>query len=384
MNQTTKLGLIGCGAISGIYLQNAKRFKGVEIVACADTRLQAAQARAEEYGVPKACSVEELLADPEIEIVINLTPHLAHAEVGLAALEAGKSIYNEKPLAVYREDGLKMLSLAQEKGLRVGGAPDTFIGGAWQTARKLIDQGAIGEPVAAFACLQARRGPRPGRPRPANPDGYVSFYRTHFFEYGVTWSFDRGPYYLTALINLLGPVSRVTASARKTWEEREDAGALVEVHAPTHVAGVLDFTNGAVCTVILTADVYGDRAAAHRDLWQRGLAALHRPQQLWRDAVSAPGGQPGSDPRRERVRVQREQPGRRRRRHGRGQAQRPAAPRQRRDGLPRDRHRQRLSRRLAREPARRAGQHVRPARAAAGRSGGLDDRRLGKGSHSTC
>jgi predicted dehydrogenase len=255
--QTTQVGLIGCGAISGIYLQNAKRFESIEIVACADTRLQAAQARAEEYGVPKACSVEQLLDDPEIEVVINLTPHLAHAEVGLAALEAGKSIYNEKPLAVYRQDGQKMLTLAGERGLRVGGAPDTFFGGAWQTARKLIDQGAIGEPVAAFACLQARRGPRPGRARPASPDGYVSFYRTHFFEYGVTWSFDRGPYYLTALINLLGPVSRVTASARKTWEEREDGGAMVEVHAPTHVAGVLDFTNGAVCTVILTADVYG-------------------------------------------------------------------------------------------------------------------------------
>ena len=257
MVQTTQVGLIGCGTISGIYLQNAKLFKGIEIVACADARLQAAESRAAEYGVPKACSVAELLADPEIEIVINLTPHLAHAEVGLAALEAGKSIYNEKPLAVYREEGQKMLSLAREKGLRVGGAPDTFFGGAWQTARKLIDQGTIGEPVAAFACLQARRGPRPGRPRPVSPDGYVSFYRTHFFECGVTWSFDRGPYYLTALINLLGPVTRVTASARKTWEEREDAGTMVKVNAPTHVAGVLDFSSGAVCTVILTADVYG-------------------------------------------------------------------------------------------------------------------------------
>lgn len=254
---TAKVGIIGCGAISGIYLQNAKLFEGIDVVACADARPQAAESRAAEYGVPKACSVEDLLADPEIEIVINLTPHLAHAEVGLAALEAGKSIYNEKPLAVYREEGRKMLALAREKGLRVGGAPDTFFGGAWQTARQLIDQGTIGEPVAAFACLQARRGPNPGRPRPPSPDGYVSFYRTHFFEYGVTWSFDRGPYYLTALINLLGPVSRVTASARKTWEQREDAGSVVEVHAPTHIAGVLDFANGAVCTVILTADVYG-------------------------------------------------------------------------------------------------------------------------------
>lgn len=252
-----KVGLIGCGAISATYLQNAKKFAAFEIAACADVRLEAAKARAKEYGVPKACSVEELLADPEIEVVLNLTPHLVHGEVSIAALEAGKSIYNEKPMAVYREEGQKMLALAESKGLRIGCAPDTFFGGAWQTARKLIDEGVIGEPVGAFACLHARRGPPRGQQRPPSPDGYVSFYRTHFFEFGVTWSFDRGPYYLHALIHLLGPVRRVTASARKTWEEREDYGGMVKVNAPTHVAGVMDFANGAVGTMLLTADVYG-------------------------------------------------------------------------------------------------------------------------------
>ena len=254
---SAKVGLIGCGAISATYLKNAKQFQAFDIVACADLRLEAAQARAQEYGVPRACTVDELLADPEIEIVLNLTPHLAHGKVGIAALEAGKSIYNEKPMAVYREEGQKMLALAKSKGRRIGCAPDTFFGGAWQTARALIDEGAIGEPVGAFACLHARRGAPQGPQRPPSPDGYVSFYRTHFWEFGVTWSFDRGPYYLHALINLLGPVRRVTASARKTWEEREDFGGMVKVNAPTHVAGVMDFANGAVGTFLVTSDVYG-------------------------------------------------------------------------------------------------------------------------------
>lgn len=243
----TNIGVIGCGTISAAYLKNSKLFEALEVAAVADTRPEAAQSRASEYDVPKACSVEELLADPEIEIVVNLTPHSAHGEVGIAALAAGKNIYNEKPLTVYREDGQRMLALAADKGLRVGGAPDTFFGGAWQTARRLIDEGAIGEPVGASVCLMAYKGPRPGQQRPQTGE-YVSFYRTSFFEFGVTWSFDRGPYYLTALINLLGPVRRVTGSATTQW---------AEVNTPTHFAGVMDFANGAVGTLLITSDVHG-------------------------------------------------------------------------------------------------------------------------------
>jgi predicted dehydrogenase len=255
--QPMKIGVIGCGAISATYLRNLKRFNVVEVAACADVRLEAAQARAAEFEVPKACTVEELLADPQIELVVNLTPHRVHGEVGLAALQAGKHVYNEKPLTVYREEGRRMLQLAAEKGLRVGGAPDTFLGGAWQTARRLVDEGAIGEPVAAFANLHARVPPRPGEPPRSSPDGYVSFYLTDFFEYGGGWAFDRGPYYLHALINMLGPVRRVTGSARITWPERERGGRTLKVNAPTHVAAILDFANGAVCTFVMTADVYG-------------------------------------------------------------------------------------------------------------------------------
>lgn len=242
----TKVGIIGCGAISATYLRNSKLFDAFEIVAVADTRLEAAQARAAEYDIPKACHVDDLLADSEIEIVINLTPHRVHGKVGIAVLEAGKSIYNEKPLAVLREEGQRMLELAKSKKLRVGGAPDTFFGGAWQTARKLIDEGVIGKPVGSSACLMAYKAPQGQKPR-ASSGKYISFYRTDFFEFGVTWIFDRGPYYLNALIHLLGPVRRVTGSAQKMWEE---------VETPTHFAGVMDYVNGAVGTLLITSDVH--------------------------------------------------------------------------------------------------------------------------------
>jgi len=241
----TKVGIIGCGVISAAYLKNSKLFDAFEIIAVADARPEAAQSRATEYDVPKAYSVEELLADPEVEIVINLTPHRSHGEVGIAVLEAGKSVYNEKPLAVYREDGKKMLELAENKGSHVGGAPDTFFGGAWQTARKLIDDGVIGEPVGSFTCLMAYNTPQ--RQQQPEPGEYLNFYRTDFFTFGVTWIFDRGPYYLNALINLLGPVRRVTSSATTRW---------AEVETPTHFAGIMDYANGAVGTLLITSDAH--------------------------------------------------------------------------------------------------------------------------------
>ncbi len=252
-NTPTQVGVIGCGTISGIYLENSKKLDAIEITTVADVRLDAAQARADEYEIPKAATVEDLLADPEIEIVINLTPHRVHFDVGMQVLNAGKSVYTEKPLAVYRHEANQLLARASSLGLRVGGAPDTFFGGAWQTARKLIDQGVIGEPVGAFANLHARATPRP---RTVRPDGYTSFYMTDFFEYGGSWAFDRGPYYLHALINLLGPISRVTGSARITWPERERGEEMRKVNAPSHIAGLLDFTNGAVCQFLMTADVW--------------------------------------------------------------------------------------------------------------------------------
>ncbi len=150
MGARTKVGIIGCGNISGNYLYWAKRWEGIEVVACADLVPEKAQAKAAEHGI-RACSVGELLADPEIEIVMNLTIPRAHAEVNTAILRAGKHAYTEKPFAVTRKQGEKVLALAERKKLLVGGAPDTFLGGGIQTCRKLIDDGTIGTPIAATA-----------------------------------------------------------------------------------------------------------------------------------------------------------------------------------------------------------------------------------------
>ena len=249
MDARVKVGVIGCGTISGIYLRNCAKFANLEVVACADRHLDRAQAKARRYGVPRACAVAELLADPQIEIVLNLTVPAAHAEIAEAALLAGKSVYNEKPLAVERDDALRLLKIAAEKGLLIGGAPDTFLGGGLQTCRQLIDAGAIGDPVAASAFLIH---PPPETWHPA-PD--------FLYQPGAGPLFDIGPYYLTALIALLGPVSRVIASAKISFPERRITsqprfGETIVVRTPTHIAGALDFANGVIASVVASFDVW--------------------------------------------------------------------------------------------------------------------------------
>ena len=243
------VGVVGCGDISGVYLAAGKRFDGIEVVACADLDMEKARLKAAEHEVPAARTTEELLGDPEIDILLNLTTPNAHAGVAMAALEAGKSVYNEKPLAVTREDGRALLESASAKGLLVGGAPDTFLGAALQTCRALIDDGAIGEPVAATAFMMCR-GHESWHPRPE-----------FFYRPGGGPMFDMGPYYLTALVALLGPVRRVTGSARISFAERTITsearrGESIRVDIPTHVAGVMDFACGAVGTIITSFDVW--------------------------------------------------------------------------------------------------------------------------------
>jgi predicted dehydrogenase len=243
-----RAGIIGCGNISGIYLANCRKFPGLELVACADLDMARARAKAVEYGI-RAAAVDELLADPGIDLVINLTVPAVHAEVNQAALIAGKHVYTEKPLATRRADGVANLALAREKGLRVGSAPDTFLGGGLQTCRKLIDDGVIGEPVAAVAFMTGH-GPEGWHPDPE-----------FFYKPGAGPMFDMGPYYLTALVSLLGPIVRVTGSARISFPERTigsgpKQGQKIAVETPTHVAGVLDFAGGAVATIITSFDVW--------------------------------------------------------------------------------------------------------------------------------
>jgi predicted dehydrogenase len=245
-----KVGLIGCGTISAAYLSIAKRFPMLEIAACADMLDERAEARAAEYGVPRVLSVDELISDPDIELVLNLTIPKAHGEVALRAVEAGKSVYNEKPLAVSREEGARLLERATVKGVRVGAAPDTFLGGGIQTCVDVLDSGAIGQPVAAVAFL-AGHGHESWHPDPA-----------FYYQAGGGPMFDMGPYYLTALVALLGPIRRATGSARISFPERTITskpkhGERIRVEVPTHVAGVLDFAQGAVASVITSFDVWG-------------------------------------------------------------------------------------------------------------------------------
>ena len=243
-----KVGVIGCGNICGIYFQNGKVFDILDIAACADLVDDRSKAKAEEFGC-KSVSVDELLADPEIEIVLNLTIPIAHAEVAFKALEAGKSVHNEKPLAITREDGKKMVEIARAKGLRVGCAPDTFMGGGIQTCIKLIDDGWIGEPIGATAFMTCH--------------GHESWHPDPEFYYkaGGGPMFDMGPYYLTALVALMGPMRRITGSTRVTFPERTITsqpkyGTQIKVDVPTHIAGVMDFANGAVGTIITSFDVW--------------------------------------------------------------------------------------------------------------------------------
>ncbi|MFC3767877.1 Gfo/Idh/MocA family protein [Paenibacillus sp. GCM10012303] len=248
--EKVRVGIIGCGNISAIYFKNCKTYRALEVVACADLDVSRAQARAEEFGVAKACSVEELLADPAIDLVINLTIPAAHAEVCLRALNAGKHVYVEKPLAVTREDGRKIVQLAKEKGLRVGCAPDTFLGGGIQTSIKLIRDGWIGQPVAATAFMLSR-GPENWHPDPV-----------FFYKAGGGPMFDMGPYYLTALVAALGPISRIAGMTKTSFPERRITsepkyGQMIQVDTPTHIAGLLEFASGAIGTIITSFDVMG-------------------------------------------------------------------------------------------------------------------------------
>ncbi|MFO7534489.1 MAG: Gfo/Idh/MocA family oxidoreductase [Kiritimatiellia bacterium] len=244
----TKVGIIGCGNISSIYCKTLKKMANTDLAVVADLLPERAEGRAKEFEIARACTVEQLLADPEIKIVVNLTIPKAHAEVALQVIKAGKSVYNEKPLAETREQAKAMLKLAAQKKVRIGCAPDTFLGAGIQTCRKLIEDGWIGTPVASTAFMMCR-GHESWHP---DPDFY--------YQTGGGPMFDMGPYYLTALINLMGPIRRISGSARVTFPQRlitsqPKSGTLIKVNTPTHIAGVMDFKNGAVGTIITSFDV---------------------------------------------------------------------------------------------------------------------------------
>ncbi len=247
-----RVGIIGCGNIAEAYAKKLTALPDVELAACADLLPERAEALAKAHGIPRALPVDALLADPAIDVVVNLTVPLAHTATSRAAIDAGKHVYSEKPLGIDLGEGRALAEAATAAGVRLGCAPDTFLGAGLQTCRKLIDDGAIGEPVAAVGFMHSP-GPEGWHPGPEI-----------FYQRGAGPMFDMGPYYLTALVTLLGPARRVTASARRTHDERTIGaearrGERIPVEVPTHVASVIDFAAGPVATLVTSFDVQGSR-----------------------------------------------------------------------------------------------------------------------------
>ncbi len=242
------IGLIGCGNISTSYLRLAPLFKGLEVRAVADINMSTAQARATEFGVT-AQSVEDLLANPAVDVVINLTIPEAHFPITKAILEAGKHAYSEKPLVLTLEQGVILRDLAAAKGLAVGCAPDTFLGGAHQQARALIDEGKLGKITTGSAAIQGH-GPESWHPNPG-----------FFYLPGAGPIMDMGPYYIANLINLLGPVRRVgaltsSASATRVIGSGEFEGQEVPVKTPSNIQALLEFHSGATISFSASWDVW--------------------------------------------------------------------------------------------------------------------------------
>lgn len=244
-----RIGLIGCGRISDIYIKTCASRPELEIVACASLNQAESEAKAALYGIPRVCTPDEIFADPQIDCVLNLTIPAAHAEVSLRALASGKHVYSEKPLVTDLEDGKRILKLAAEKSLLVGNAPDTFLGGRIQTCRKLIDAGVIGKPTGAMVFV-GTHGVERHNP---NPDFY--------YLRGGGPLLDLGPYYLTALIFLMGPVTRVAGMARQTFPTRviENGprnGEVIPVEVDTHTQGMMEFASGAIASMTMSFDVW--------------------------------------------------------------------------------------------------------------------------------
>jgi len=242
------VGIIGCGNIFPAYIKGCALFNILQVKACADLVSEASRARAGEFGIASV-SVDGILADPNIDIIINLTIPSVHAETSMKALKAGKHVYSEKPLAVDLAGGKAVCDMAQKAGLRVGCAPDTFLGAGLQTSRKVIEDGWIGRPVAGTAFMLSG-GPESWHPNPA-----------FFYKRGAGPLFDMGPYYITALVHLLGPVKSVSAMTARARSERlatckEHFGEMLPVEVATHNSGSLLFESGAVISLSVSFDVH--------------------------------------------------------------------------------------------------------------------------------
>ncbi len=247
MSDPVGVAVIGCGKISDEYLRNLTSFPDVQVLVCADLDLERAKGQAARYGVPGVGGPAQATAHPDVELVVNLTIPAAHAEVAHEAVAAGKSVWNEKPLALDTSAGRGLLAAAARAGVRVGCAPDTVLGAGLQTARRLIAGGLIGEPQAALALMQDS-GPERWHHDPE-----------FLFRRGAGPLFDMGPYYLSTLATLFGPAEQVAAVGRRSRASRvigsgPRAGTVFEVEVPTHVAALIGYARGPAATVVLSFD----------------------------------------------------------------------------------------------------------------------------------
>ena len=247
----TKIGVVGCGAISDIYMQNlSKMFTNTEVIGVCDLIDERAERIVKQYNIPrKYKDMHDLFADDAVEIVLNLTRPYEHCDVNMGAIAAGKHVYAEKPLGAALEEGIKARDAAAKKGVLIGGAPDTFLGAGIQTCRKLTDEGKIGRPIAATAFMVGR-GHETWHPDP-------EFY----YKHGGGPMLDMGPYYISALVNLMGAVKSVTGISGKAFDTRlitsqPHNGTIIDVDVPTHITGQMLFANGAIGTIITSFDVH--------------------------------------------------------------------------------------------------------------------------------
>ncbi len=244
-----RIGVVGCGSISLAYMRNAALFRNVRITACADINPAAAKARAEQFGL-RACSVEDLIAAQDIDLILNLTIPAAHHDISMQALLAGKHVFTEKPLGVTGAEGRSLVATAKGKGLALGSAPDTFLGAAGRLARRMISSGAIGKPVTGTAFMMGR-GMEHWHPDPG-----------FYYQPGAGPVMDMGPYYLSMMVNLMGPVRRVQAVATSGQQERlitaegPKKNTTFKVGTPTSVLSLLEFENGATVTFGASWDVF--------------------------------------------------------------------------------------------------------------------------------
>jgi predicted dehydrogenase len=244
------LGILGCGHVSDQYFEGLSLHDHLTVVACADLDRERAERKAKQHGVPRVAAPSDLLADPEVELVVNLTPPQAHAEASMAAIRAGKHVWSEKPLATNLEDARELVDAAANAGVRLGCAPDTFLGGGIQTAIRLVDGGWLGDTIAGGVAMVTEHGYETWHP------DVSSFYRN-----GGGPVLDLGPYYVAALVAILGPVTEVTSLGRATFPERTIGvgprrGERIAVEVPTHVTGALRFECGALVTLLVSWDVW--------------------------------------------------------------------------------------------------------------------------------